>query len=75
MIQPGSPHRHVQLLAQSYEGFRKLPDDICRCHDEHCPEREGCLRFLQRNVGGVHVVQASTLRIQDEVCDFKIDTK
>lgn len=33
---------------------RLLPFDYCRCHNEACPKKEGCLRWLQRNSGRVH---------------------
>jgi hypothetical protein len=46
----------------------RLPDDVCRCHDEQCSEREECRRFLQRNTGGVHVKQAASLRDQGKTC-------
>lgn len=26
-----------------------LPDDICRCLDAECPDRECCLRWLDRH--------------------------
>jgi len=25
-----------------------LSNDICRCHDRHCPRRKTCLRYTQR---------------------------
>lgn len=27
-----------------------LPADICRCHDDHCPQRVRCQRWTQRHV-------------------------
>lgn len=32
----------------------RLPNDICRCHDESCPSREICERWKQRETGRVH---------------------
>jgi len=32
-----------------------LSNDICRCHDDECPERETCERYIQRSTGRVHV--------------------
>lgn len=51
----------------------KLPDDVCRCHDDGCPEREECKRYLQRNNGGVHVVHAATLREGTGKCARKLE--
>lgn len=31
-----------------------LSDDACRCHDDECPTREICERYLQRGTGRVH---------------------
>ena len=28
-----------------------LSNDICRCHDDDCPSREICERYLQRGTG------------------------
>ena len=30
-----------------------LPNDVCRCHDGGCPEREECLRWLCKDSGGI----------------------
>ncbi|MGE5153897.1 MAG: hypothetical protein ACM3ST_07765 [Bdellovibrio bacteriovorus] len=27
-------------------------DEICRCHDNRCQERHGCLRWAERETGG-----------------------
>ena len=27
----------------------KLPADVCRCHDDDCPQKETCLRWLARH--------------------------
>lgn len=39
-----------------------LSDDICRCRDDECPERETCERWLQRKEGGVWLVHTDTFR-------------
>jgi len=26
-----------------------LSNDMCRCHDRHCPQRETCKRYINRN--------------------------
>ena len=48
--------REDGALAEIYEPasneskqLRILPNDVCRCHDDGCSEREQCLRYLQRN--------------------------
>ena len=41
-----------------------LPLDIARCHDSKCPEREECLRWLERESGEVHIDSLS----QEPVC-------
>lgn len=41
--------------------MRKLPYDICRCHDAGCPQRESCLRWLCRTDEGDHIVQSPSL--------------
>ena len=39
-----------------------LADDICRCHDSGCPERERCLRWLHRGKAhGEHVSHCGSL--------------
>ena len=52
-----------------------LPRDIARCHDSKCPEREECLRWIERESGEVHIdsfSQAPVCRcpekISEEVC-------
>jgi hypothetical protein len=37
---------------------QRLPNDICRCRDADCPEREHCLRWTQRDIGGSRLVSA-----------------
>ena len=32
----------------------KLLDDVCRCHDHGCGQREECERYLQRKTGKSH---------------------
>lgn len=36
-----------------------LPDDVCRCRDDSCPERFGCARWVERDSGEDN---ANTLR-------------
>ena len=38
--------------------MRTLPDDWCRCTSDDCPDREECVRWLQREEGGPRVVMA-----------------
>jgi len=35
---------------------QRLANDICRCHDNTCPMRDGCLRWEQRDSGRVHAM-------------------
>ena len=35
-----------------------LPDDICRCRDDDCPQSRQCLRWIQRDIGGQRLVSA-----------------
>lgn len=30
----------------------RLYDDECRCHDEVCPDKRGCMRWIERERGG-----------------------
>ena len=39
----------------------RLSDDVCRCRDNDCPERNDCERYLQRDIGGARIVSASTI--------------
>ncbi len=40
-----------------------LPADRCRCHDARCPERDSCLRWIERfPMRGQWVVQSDSLR-------------
>jgi len=58
------PRRELeqQELLAAQDAPPNLPDDICRCWDAACPERDMCRRWLQREKGGAYVVHASTLR-------------
>jgi hypothetical protein len=40
----------------------RLPYDICRCHDEDCPQREDCLRWLDRKKSGARTSHVDTMR-------------
>ena len=47
-----------------------LAYDVCRCHALRCPERESCLRWLDRdNWGYVH---AASLSNDDGTCTAKL---
>ena len=54
-----------------------LPFDICRCHDDGCPEHETCLRWLLREDKGDRVVHCGSLYPYDqplgEKCPAKIE--
>lgn len=38
-----------------------LPDDICRCRDDDCPESRHCLRWIQRDMGSSRLVSTDSL--------------
>jgi hypothetical protein len=38
-----------------------LPDDICRCRDDNCPQSRQCARWIQRDLGGSRIVSEHTL--------------
>jgi len=39
-----------------------LQNDVCRCHDDGCPQHETCKRWLERKSGsGDHVVHSASL--------------
>lgn len=38
-----------------------VPEDICRCHDNGCPERNLCLRWMQRETGGPRTPHSHSL--------------
>ena len=39
----------------------RLPDDVCRCHDNSCYRRRNCLRWIERNNGGERTPRAETM--------------
>ena len=44
-----------------------LPNDVCRCHDEDCADRDGCRRYTERNKGdGERIPHCESLYI---ICD------
>ena len=45
--------------------------DISRCHDDSCPERETCKRWVFRDTGHDRTPHTTTL-MQNGVCDEKI---
>lgn len=59
--------------------YYSLPHDICRCHDDGCPERGECLRWLCKDDVGEHVVNAKSLFPYDiplmTPCPTKIPTE
>jgi hypothetical protein len=69
-----SPYRKLEVKQHEYrQTASRLPDDVCRCHDDVCILREHCLRFLQRQSGGVNVRHAATLREENAItCERQI---
>lgn len=47
---------------------RRLPYDWCRCHDDECPKRETCLRWIDRMSGDPRTVHATTKREDSGEC-------
>ena len=39
-----------------------MNDDTCRCHDNSCPARQSCARWLHRNEGGPGASHIETMR-------------
>lgn len=56
-----------------------LLNDICRCHDSGCPERETCARWTERDSGGERTPHAQSLFPYDipivDPCPWKIEEK
>ena len=52
--------------------MRKLRNDICRCNDDGCEEKDTCLRWLQRETGRV---QCGSLKSYDAPLDSKCECK
>jgi hypothetical protein len=44
-----------------------LPRDVARCHDQTCPERRDCLRWLDRHIDG-DAVHVQSLRESEQNC-------
>ena len=40
----------------------RLPDDRARCHDDQCPSREMCQRWIQRDRGGPRTPHVTSMR-------------
>jgi len=49
----------------------RLLDDICRCLDEDCKDKDVCLRYLDRPSSG-WISYAKSLRNGCIICDMKI---
>jgi hypothetical protein len=45
----------------------RLHWDVCRCHDDRCPARAQCRRYLDRDYAGPQTPHAMTHR--DPGCD------
>ena len=54
-----------------------LSHDICRCHDDGCPEKDTCARYVFRNEGQKHTPHMVSLFPYDlplsEPCPLKIE--
>ena len=67
-----SIQRIQKLQEQIAEVTPNLPNDVCRCHDEACPQAQECRRFLQRERGGAWVSHTGSLRSPDGTCNYWI---
>lgn len=53
-----------------------IANDICRCHDAKCPEREQCLRLVYRECKAERTPHCDSLRPLDQSeCKSKISTE
>ena len=54
-----------------------LKGDICRCHDDGCPEKDSCARYVFRNTGHDQTPHAASLFPYDqplgEPCPYRIE--
>lgn len=50
---------------------KRLLYDVWRCHDALCPQREDCLRWLDRHTGTVHTASLSN---EDGTCYAMLPT-
>lgn len=48
-----------------------ISEDICRCHDRHCPDKDTCERWIFRNDGGDWLWRCMSLRdAVTKKCDY-----
>lgn len=46
--------------------LRNIANDVCRCHDSGCGERDQCLRYLRRDTGGERTPHSPSLFPYDQ---------
>ncbi len=52
----------------------RLLDDVYRCYDNTCSERETCLRWIERHGGSAHTPKVQSLRVKTtKRCYAKIE--
>ena len=52
----------------------RLLDDVTRCYDDTCRERETCLRWIERNGGDKWTPKTQSLRVKTtKQCYAKIE--
>ena len=44
----------------------QLKNDVCRCHDDTCPERHECLRWIERDLASYKWIISSNSLLQYE---------
>jgi hypothetical protein len=51
-----------------------LSNDICRCHDRHCPRNETCWRYINRRDKGDHLTHCMSLMdAGTKVCNYYVE--
>lgn len=59
-----------QLIA---ENPPLIPNDVARCHNDTCDDRETCKRWLQKDKGGINIRHATFNKVASQPCPKKID--
>ena len=56
--------------------MNKLPNDICRCHDSECAQKEKCLRWLERESFGKGTLHTIAMRLEPQKeCEYFISNE
>jgi hypothetical protein len=53
-----------------------IPNDYCRCHDDTCPKKDTCQRFIYRHQVGERTLNSDSLWDKDaNKCRYYIEEK